>query len=64
MTLIQEATEIMKKLPQSSQEAVLNLLRVMSYRPVINEIDDAELNGEDFYGPFDNVSDLMKSLNE
>ena len=63
MTLIQEATEILSTMPRNTQRAVLNLLRVMSCGKT-SEITDTELNGEDFYGPFDNVSDLMESLNE
>ena len=52
MTLVQEATE----------------MRIMSNgaMPIHIEdncITDAELNGDDFYGPFDNVEDLMKSPN-
>ena len=63
MTLVQEAAEILNTMPRNTQQAVVDLLRVMSCNPT-NEITDNELNGEDFYGPFDNVSDLMKSLNE
>lgn len=46
MTLVQEATEIMKKMPEKNQQIVVDLLRIMSSNIVIQ--NDTNKNNEPF----------------
>lgn len=46
MTLVQEATEIMKKMPEKNQQIVVDLLRIMSGSAVLH--NDSNKNNEPF----------------